>query len=164
MNQRNSEQLVRLGIIVVSNGDDTLAALGLGSCVAVLLHDPRAGVGGMAHVLLPSQSLSRDRSNPGRAADTAVPALVEQMTERGASQPLMVARMVGGASMFSDLLAAGTVHIGERNVVACRLALRKAGIPVVGEAVGGKGSRSVWFDVGSGSVTVRSVHGGTNAL
>lgn len=164
MNQRNSEQLVRLGMMVVSNGGETLTALGLGSCVAVLLHDPRAGVGGMAHVLLPSQSLSRDRSNPGRAADAAVPALVEQMTGLGASHPLMVARMVGGASMFSDLLAAGTVHIGERNVVACRLALRKAGIPIVGEAVGGKGSRSVWFDVGLGSVTVRSVHGGTNAL
>ena len=164
MNQRNQEKLVRLGAIAVSNGGETLAALGLGSCVAVLLHDPSAAIGGMAHVLLPSQSLSRDRSSPGRAADTAVPALLEQMIEHGASKPTTVARMVGGASMFSDLLAAGTVHIGERNVAACRLALRQAGIPIVGEAVGGKGSRSVWFDVGSGSVTVRSVHGGTSTL
>ncbi|UCD23880.1 MAG: chemotaxis protein CheD [Gemmatimonadota bacterium] len=164
MTDQSAEKLVRLGMIVTSNGGDTLAALGLGSCVAVLLHDPGAGVGGMAHVLLPSQSLSRDRSSPGRTADTAVPALVQEMVDRGASPARLVARMVGGASMFSDLLAAGTVHIGERNVVACRLALREAGIPLEGEAVGGKGSRSVWFDVASGTVTIRSVHGGTTTL
>jgi chemotaxis receptor (MCP) glutamine deamidase CheD len=42
--------------------------------------------------------------------------------------------------------------------------LRKAGIPVVAEAVGGKHGRSVWFDVGNGQVTVRSVHEGTTTL
>jgi chemotaxis protein CheD len=114
--------------------------------------------------LLPSHSLSRDRSNPARTADTAIPVLAAQMREHGASNNRIVARLVGGASMFADLLAAGTVHIGERNIVACRLALREAGIPIVAEAVGGKGSRSVWFDVGRGTVTVRSVDGGTTTI
>jgi chemotaxis protein CheD len=159
-----SEILVRFGVIAVTNAGETLVALGLGSCVAVLLHDPVARVGGLAHVLLPSRSLSRDRGNPARAADTAIPTLAAKMLEYGASPQRIVARMVGGASMFADLLAAGTVHIGERNVVACRLALRKEGIPIIAEAVGGKGSRSVWFDVGHGTVTVRSVHGGTAKL
>jgi chemotaxis protein CheD len=59
--------------------------------------------------------------------------------------------------MFSDLLATGTVHIGERNVVACRMGLRTASIPIVREAVGGASGRSVWFEVASGRVTVRSV-------
>ena len=164
MNDSRSEILVRLGVIAVTNTGETLVALGLGSCVGVLLHDPVGRVGGLAHVLLPSRSLSRDRANPARAADTAVPALAQQMIEYGAVPQRVVARLVGGASMFADLLAAGTVHIGERNVVACRLALRKEGIPVVAEAVGGQGSRSVWFDVGHGTVTVRSVHGGTTKL
>ncbi len=156
--------LVRLGALSVTNGGETLSALGLGSCVAVIAHDPEAGVGGLAHVLLPSHSLSRDRSNPARTADTAIPVLAAQMREHGASNNRIVARLVGGASMFADLLAAGTVHIGERNIVACRLALREAGIPIVAEAVGGKGSRSVWFDVGRGTVTVRSVDGGTTTI
>lgn len=164
MSESRPEILVRLGLTAVTNTGETLAALGLGSCVAVLLHDPVARVGGLAHVLLPSRSLSRDRGNPGRAADTAIPALTQQMCECGASPQRIVARLVGGASMFADLLAAGTVHIGERNVVACRLALRKEGIPIVAEAVGGQGSRSVWFDVDHGTVTVRSVHGGTATL
>jgi chemotaxis protein CheD len=157
-------KLVRLGAIAVSNGGETLSALGLGSCVAVIVHDPKSCVGGLAHVVLPSQSLSRARANPARSADTAIPLLAAQMVEHGATPNRIVARLVGGASMFADLLATGTVHIGERNIVACRLALRKAGIPVVAESVGGKRSRSVWFDVGNGTVTVRSIDGGTTAL
>ncbi|UCG85968.1 MAG: chemotaxis protein CheD [Gemmatimonadota bacterium] len=164
MSDSRSDILVRLGAIAVTNTGETLVALGLGSCVAVLLHDPVGQVGGLAHVLLPSGSLSRDRGRPARAADTAIPALAEQMRQHGASPQRIVARMVGGASMFADLLAAGAVHIGERNVVACRMALRKEGIPIVAEAVGGQGSRSVWFDVGNGTVTVRAVDGGTVTL
>lgn len=159
-----SDKMVRLGAMAVTNGGETLSALGLGSCVAVIVHDAKSGVGGLAHIVLPSQSLSRDRANPARSADTAIPMLVERMADHGATPNRIVARLVGGASMFADLLATGTVHIGERNIVACRLALRKIGIPVVAEAVGGKKSRSVWFDVGKGTVTVRSVDGGTTTL
>jgi chemotaxis receptor (MCP) glutamine deamidase CheD len=42
--------------------------------------------------------------------------------------------------------------------------LRREGIPVIAEAVGGNHGRSVWFDVARGLVTVRSVHGGTTTL
>jgi chemotaxis protein CheD len=149
--------LVRLGAVEVTNRGETLVALGLGSCVAVMLHDEGARVGGLAHVVLPSHSLSRLRNHPGRSADTAIPLLAQRVRELGASPERTVAKLVGGARMFADLLAAGTVHIGERNVVACRLGLRSMGIPVVAESVGGERSRSVWFDVGQGTVVVRSV-------
>ena len=47
-------------------GKDILVTIGLGSCVAILLHDPAAWVGGMAHVLLPSPALSRKDDNPAK--------------------------------------------------------------------------------------------------
>lgn len=146
-----------MGELAVARGHGTLVALGLGSCVAVVLHDPVSCVGGLVHVLLPSKALSRDRDHPSRTADSAIPHAVGVMSERGADRARITARLVGGASMFRDLLAAGSVHVGERNVVACRLGLRTAGIPIVGEAVGGGAGRSVWFDVTRGRVTVRSV-------
>jgi chemotaxis receptor (MCP) glutamine deamidase CheD len=49
------------------------------------------------------------------------------------------------------------VQIGQRTVNACRTALAAAGIDVVAAAVGGELGRSVWYDVASGIVTVRSV-------
>lgn len=149
--------VVHMGEFVVDEGAATLTTLGLGSCVALVLYDPAAGVGSLAHVLLPSRSLSRHEGAPARCADTAVPAVLEAMRRRGAVLERIVARLVGGATMFSDLLPVGSTHIGERNVHACREALRVAGVPVVAEAVGGSVGRSVWFDVGRGVVTVRSV-------
>ena len=62
-----------------------LVTVGLGSCVAILLHDPQARVGGMAHVLLPSPALSRKDANPAKFPQTAVPRLLELMAQQGAS-------------------------------------------------------------------------------
>lgn len=146
-----------MGHFAVSQRDGVLAAIGLGSCVAVILYDPEVRLGALLHVLLPSHSLSRQQDNPARAADTAVPVLIEAMIAHGADPDRLMARLVGGSTMFADLMPSGAVHIGERNVVACRAGLRDAGVPIVGESVGGKRGRSVWFDVARNVVTVRSV-------
>ena len=151
------EKLVRLGDYAIGDGDHNLVARGLGSCVAVMLHDADAKVGALAHVLLPSHSLTRAEHQPARAADTAIPFLAGQVWAAGAKRERTVAKLVGGASMFAELLAASVVHMGERNIVACRLALRRAGIPIVAQALGGQKSRSVWFDPATGSVSIRSV-------
>lgn len=151
--------LVPMGDFAVASGSGVLTALGLGSCVAVVLYDPRARIGGVAHVMLPSLSLSRVRDRPARSADTAIPWLIDRVGDQGADQGGIEARLVGGATMFGDLLPSGTMHIGERNVQACRLALRRAGVPVVGEAVGGGHGRSMWFDVAAGVLTVRETGG-----
>jgi chemotaxis protein CheD len=157
MRTENDQTIVAMGDYAVAGGSGTLAALGLGSCVAVILYDGEGRVGALAHVLLPAQSLARRSSSPARAADTAVPLLLAQMRDRGAVLERTHARLVGGSTMFGDLLPTGSVHIGERNVLACRTALRQVGVPIVAEAVGGRAGRSVWFDVGAGKVTVRVV-------
>jgi chemotaxis protein CheD len=148
------------GVAVAVAGQ--LSAVGLGSCVAVMLHDPARGIGGMAHVLLPDTALTRDQGKPGKCANTAVPHLVALMQAAGAGSGL-VARCAGGAAMFAAL-APGGVNIGERNVVAVRAALAAAGIPVVGEDVGGGHGRSVYFDPGTGGVEVVSLRHGRRVL
>ena len=47
----------------VDRGDAVLVTLGLGSCVALAVHDAGSGIGGLAHLLLPSASLSADRTH-----------------------------------------------------------------------------------------------------
>jgi chemotaxis protein CheD len=137
-----------------------LVTLGLGSCVAIMLHDAATSAGGMAHVLLPSTSLARDTSNPAKFPDTAVPMLIERLTRLGADPRRLVAKLAGGASMFSQLVTPGTIQMGERNVLACRSALRLAAIPIIRESVGGERGRSIRFHVRDGRVEIRSV--GTN--
>src|SRR5206468_11694372 len=113
--------------------------------------------GAMAHILLPSRSLARDTTNPARFPETAVPLLVERLKTLGAEPRRLVAKLAGGASMFSQLMTPGTIQMGERNIVAARNALRAASIPIVREAVGGERGRSVRFHVKDGRVEIRSV-------
>lgn len=158
------EIIVRVADLAVGGTGDQLITVGLGSCIAIVLYDGTACVGGLAHVLLPSPALSRRDGNPAKSPHTAVPRLLQLMAERGGSPRRITGRLVGGASMFAALAPPGTIHMGERNVVASRQVLNTHGIPLVGEAVGGDFGRTIRLDVSNGTLEVRSVAHGVRTL
>ena len=48
------ETMVRMGELAISDTPgDVLVSLGLGSCIGLALVDKRAGVAGLAHIVLP---------------------------------------------------------------------------------------------------------------
>jgi chemotaxis protein CheD len=145
------------------NGDTVIATVGLGSCVAIALYDSATRVGGLAHVLLPSENMARDRSNRAKFPAAAVPLLLSEMRGMG-SLGAVAARLVGGASMFATLLPNGGVNIGERNVAAARAALAAAGVPLLGEDVGGDYGRSVYFHLADGRIEVHSLKAGRRVI
>ena len=151
------ELIVKVADWAADRADAVIVTLGLGSCVAIMLYDPAAKVGGMAHVLLPSKSLARDAQNPAKFPETAVPLLAERLGALGADRRRLIAKLAGGASMFASLMTPGTLQMGERNIVACRNALRVAAIPIQKEAVGGDQGRSVRFHLSDGHVEIRAV-------
>jgi len=151
------EVIVSVADWAAERGDGVLVTLGLGSCVAIMLHDAQARAGAMAHVLLPSLSLARDITNKAKFPETAVPLLIERLKGLGADPRRLVAKLAGGASMFGQLVTPGTIQMGERNLLAARTALRAAAIPIVREAVGGERGRSVRFHVKDGRAEIRSV-------
>ena len=158
------EIIVRVADLQVGGAGDLLVTVGLGSCIAIVLHDPHACVGGLAHVLLPSPALSKQDGNLAKSPQTAVPRLLELMAARGASPRRVTARLAGGASMFAALAPPGTIQMGERNVVASRDVLHTHGIPLVGESVGGDFGRTIRLDVSAGTLEVRSVAHGVHTL
>ena len=158
-----SEIRVKVADYAVAQGEVVLSSVGLGSCIAIALYDARSGVGGLAHILVPSPSLSRDTSNPAKFPSTAVPMLVEEMRRRGATQGI-TAKIAGGASMFASLIPSGGINMGERNAVATRQALVDAGLPLVAEDCGGEHGRSVYFHLRDGRLEVRSLKIGNRVL
>ncbi len=144
--------------------NDTLVTVGLGSCIAVVLHDAEARVGGLAHILLPTPALSRVDSNPAKFPQTAIPGLIELMVAEGAKPQRITARLAGGASMFAALAPPGTIQMGERNLVAARQVLNTHGVPLVAEAVGGDFGRTVRLRVSDGRVEVSTVAHGIQHL
>jgi chemotaxis protein CheD len=156
--------VVRVADLRVARDEEELITIGLGSCVAIILHDSEARVGGLAHILLPSPALARGSDRPGKVPQTAVPALLAEMTALGARASRITARLAGGASMFASLTAPGAIQMGERNVVASRQVLSQHGLRIVGEAVGGGFGRTVRFRPGSGQVEISSVAHGVSQL
>jgi chemotaxis protein CheD len=142
----------RMGEMVVSNTPtDELIALGLGSCIGLAIVDRRAGVAGLAHIVLPERHPGGDR---GRFADTAVPQLVKCMRAVGGVVRRMEAAIAGGARMFE---MSGGLDIGRRNEEAVRAALSAAKIALRATETGGNQGRTMRIDVGAGVVTVRAV-------
>jgi len=158
------EVVVRVADLRCGMGDDTLITVGLGSCVAILLYDAEARIGGMAHILLPSPALSRQDKNPAKFPQTAVPRLMELMAADGAKAQRVTARLAGGASMFASLAPPGTIQMGERNLVAARQVLNIHHLPLVGEAVGGDFGRTVRFRICDGQVQISTVAHGVQHL
>jgi chemotaxis protein CheD len=144
--------------------DGLITTVGLGSCVAIVLYDSVARVGGLAHVLLPSETMSRDRSNPAKFPATVVPIVLAEMQKLGAMAGRIRAKITGGASMFANFSASGGINIGERNVAAVRDVLATRNIQIVAEDVGSDHGRSVYFYLADGRVEVRSVRKGARVL
>lgn len=158
-----TDQHVRIAHYAVARGSGRLVTIGLGSCVAIALHDGKFRVAGLAHILLPDPSLSREVDQPARFATTAVPLLVDSMRQMGARGEL-VAKIAGGASLFGSMLSGAGGQVGARNVASAKESLAKAGIKLLDEETGGVAGRSVTLDVNTGALHVRSVRGGERVL
>jgi chemotaxis protein CheD len=150
----------RIGEIVVSRSpDDELVALGLGSCIGVVMIDTHSHTAGLAHVMLPESG--GDSSNKGKFADTAVPELLSRMLALGAGRGHLRIGITGGAAMFGS---GGQLDIGARNGTAVRAALRSLGLRCQAEDTGGTQGRTVRVNVGTGETTVRIAGGNASDL
>jgi chemotaxis protein CheD len=139
---------------VSSNVEDVLVTHALGSCIAILIHDPVVRVAGLLHYMLPDASLNPELgiSRPFMFADTGIAKLFQRAGQLGAIPSRMLVMAVGGAQMLD---ADGVFHIGRRNHLAMRKIFLKAGITVHKELVGGESSRTVKIAVMSGRVHLR---------
>ncbi len=122
-------------------GTCPMGTIGLGSCIALILHDQRKSLAGFAHIMLPESRGNTDR--PGKFADTALSVLLEEMERFGSAKFSITAIVVGGASMFE--YSANSLNIGERNAAAVKDLLNVQGIRIKHEETGGKVGRSVYY-------------------
>jgi chemotaxis protein CheD len=156
---------VKVADYAVRRGNDIIATIGLGSCVAIALYDRESRTGGLAHILLPSMAMSRETSNPAKFPETIVPLMLTEMRALGmTSKAKVLAKIAGGASMFGQLVNGTGINVGERNILATREALAKARVEIVGEDTGLDYGRSVYFHLTDGRVEVRSLKKGDRVL
>lgn len=136
-----------------------VTTLGLGSCVGIAIRDPVTKIGGLAHVMLPdSTAIKNGYLNVAKFADTGVVELVKQMEKIGANRGRMVAKIAGGATMFSFQGGSSTMgQVGQRNVEATKAKLKELKIPILAEDTGANYGRTVVFYPETGDFHIRAV-------
>ena len=143
---------------------EKLVTYGLGSCVAIALHAGEAAVGSMAHIMLPLAHNYGDNETPGKFADSAVAAMVQQMEVRGIRPSGLIAKIAGGADMFAGQFKGTGRRIGARNILAAQKIIDSFGIRLVAQDVGGTSGRTVEFSAETGLFMVRTLRGGVKEL
>jgi chemotaxis protein CheD len=144
------------GSHVSQSPEDLLITYALGSCVAVVIHDPETSVGGMLHLVLPRSGIDpmKARRNPFHFADTGIPRLVRRATELGAAPHRLVVVMAGGSQIVDP---DGKFGIGTENCIAVRQVIAKIGLALRAEDIGGRASRTVCLEIGTGRTLTRSM-------
>lgn len=157
----SGQSCVKIGMGEYHIGREPMVSIGLGSCVALVIHDRERSMGGMAHVVLPSCNGTRER--PGKYADLAVDLLVSSLINGRRGNGSLVAKIAGGACMFSNL--SNHMNIGERNVECVKAHLKRHGIRLEAEDTGGNCGRTIYyFPEEQGKVIVKLANGSVVTL
>jgi len=149
---------VRGGYLDLLPGDTAVGALGdkfrtlLGSCISVILTDPRRTVGAMCHIVHVGRPGEADADNTAYG-EPAMAAMFDGLRNRGITPNLCEAFLYGGGNMFPELFR--EQHVGATNADWVRATLQGHGIAVVEEQVGGHGYRKIAWTVGAYMPTVK---------
>lgn len=153
-------EIIKVGMadLKVCREPDSLTTLGLGSCVGVALYDPITKISGLAHVMLPSSKEIRNNANIAKFADTGIDETLRLMVGMGAQTKRIVAKIAGGAQMFSfGSNSSENLNIGLKNVEAVKMKLSELSIPIIGEDTGLNYGRTVVLDSNTGEYSIKAV-------
>ena len=122
----------------------------LGSCVAMCLSDPKAGVGGMNHFLLPEAQTGAESCR--RYGAYAMEVLINDVLKAGGRRERLQAKLFGGGRMFDTLQ-----DVGRFNADFAERYLRDEGVAVIGASLRGMGGRRIQYWPVTGRALQRSV-------
>ncbi len=126
----------------------------LGPCIGLIVFDSGLRAGGLLHFQLPDSKGREQRAQekPYMFGDVAVPRLIKKMYQWGSDLNLLHGSVFGGASMMDD---DSVFKIGIKNTRVAKKILWQNSLRVKHEDVGGKSSRTVSIDLGTGIITLQ---------
>ena len=149
------ESKITVGIadMKMAQSSGMLITYALGSCIGICLYDQKIKLGALIHIMLPL-NMEPGRKNTMKYADTGIRETLKMMEAKGASRSRITAKIAGGAKMF-EIKGGSLSNIGQRNIESVHNTLKREGIKLLQEDVGGTVARTLLFDVGTGLGCVR---------
>jgi chemotaxis protein CheD len=148
------------GSVELMPGDVTVGNMGekfktlLGSCVSVILTDPRRTVGAMCHIVHVGTPNAENRHNTAYGV-AAMHDMFSKLRARAINPRMCEAYVFGGGNMFPHLFR--EKHVGASNVEWVMNYLQAHDVAVRGECLGGNGYRKVSWVVGPQAPVVETV-------
>jgi len=137
----------------MAKGSGMLITYALGSCIGICLYDQKIKLAALVHIMLPL-NMEPGRKNVMKYADTGIRETLKMMEAKGASRSRITAKIAGGAKMF-EVSGGSLGNIGQRNIESVHMHLKREGIQLLKEDVGGSVARTLLFDPGTGLGCVR---------
>ena len=153
METKSGKITVGIADMKMAQGSGMLITYALGSCIGICLYDQRIMLASLVHIMLP-RNMEPGRKNTMKYADTGLRETLKQMEARGASRSRITAKIAGGAKMF-EVSGGSLGNIGQRNIESVHAHLRREGIQLLKEDVGGSIARTLLFDPATGLACVR---------
>ena len=159
-------QMIKVGMadLKLCKAPDAVTTLGLGSCVGIAIRDPITKVGGLAHIMLPDSTQFANNTNIPKFADTGAKELVRIIVAAGGNRTRLVAKIAGGAQMFSFKGKADLMGVGQRNVEAVKKVLAEMKIPILASDTGLNFGRTVEFYPETGDYIIKAVGKGVKTI
>lgn len=122
----------------------------LGSCVSACIRDPKTGVGGMNHFMLPESATGQwgeQVSAAMRYGNFAMEALINAVLRLGARRETLEIKLFGGANFTT-----GATRIGDKNADFALKYLENEGLRVAAADLGGILGRRIEYHPATGKV------------
>ena len=152
--KNNGKITVGIADMKIARATGMLITYALGSCIGICLYDQRIKLAALIHIMLPL-NMEPGRKNTMKYADTALRETLKQMEAQGASRSRITAKIAGGARMF-EVSGGSLGNIGQRNIDSIHMQLKREGIQLLREDVGGSVARTLLFDPATGLACIRS--------
>ncbi len=155
---------VPLASYLLAESPDILASYGIGSCVVVALFDPVRKLAAMAHVMLPGRGKEKRDLPRAMYSDAAIEGMLDDLLRSGSMRERLVAKIAGGAQMFTLPSCSMENSPGWRNVETVMRKLNEEGIPLIGKDVGKNHGRTVEFYAESGRMLIKTISEGIKEI
>jgi len=149
------ELKVGIGDMKISRGNGRIITYALGSCIGISFYDPMSHLGALLHIMLPAR-FNADDQNVFKYADSGIQETLRKLAAFGMVRSRMIVKIAGGAKMFEISGNSNFGNIGERNAASVKQELMRAGLRIKAEDVGGTYARTMWIDLGTGDVTIKT--------
>lgn len=149
---------VRMADYKVARGDQKLITRDLGSCIGITIRDPKTGIGGLLHAMLPTTIIRKDVpvEQLPKYVDSGLETMIREMEKMGANRRYMEAKMAGAAHIIQYQSVSPSRDISSRNIQVAVEYLEKHRIKILGMEVGDRYPRTVIFEPGSGMTVVKT--------